>query len=131
MIQGWPYILAALFAVLAYKVSDSLPDEYDNDQYISEKYENFSVISESDRSLKIFMGLLGSLSGDSKQPVTLHIDNEDQADEVSGLLSEIDTDAYEDKASREADEQQLMLDPHVYNIGSNTPIKDEDLMYHI
>ena len=131
LLQGWPYMLAAIFAVFAYKVSDSLPDECsDDDRYISEKYANFSVTSESDRSLKLFMGLLGSLAGESQKPITLKFEDNGQEDEVSGLLSEIDTNTHDNKDGCEAD-VRLMLDPHVYNMGIKTPVNEESLMYHI
>ena len=114
-----------MFAVLAYNVSEDLPNDDDED-YISEKYATYSVNSEGDKSLKVFMGLLGSLAGDEpKKPVTLNIPDEDDDELNSLLISDIETDP------EDSSRINRIKVGATYNIGSKTPVKDDKLMYHI
>jgi MFS transporter, DHA1 family, tetracycline resistance protein len=69
-LPGWPYILASMLVVAAYKRTSSLPDENDED-YLSEKYEQWpwskrgksalSEIAMTDKSDNELTGLLSEI----------------------------------------------------------------------
>ena len=113
--------------MFAYRVSADLPEDND-ESYLSEKYPFKGLNAESDRSLQVFMGLLGSLAGKEEEnaPITLH-EKSDQEEEMDGLLSEIDTD-WEDEHNKRIEKN---FSDHIYNFGSKTPVKGDNIMYHI
>jgi len=90
-LPGWPYLLASLFALAAYKRAYNLPDDDDDDDdYISERYYDRDGESSS------FMENLSKIvSGNSKNaPVSalseIEVHNSKCDDEYLGLLSEVD-----------------------------------------
>ena len=88
-LPGWPYLIAAGFSLLAFRQTDYLPDENDND-YLSEKY-NWNV--HRDRIRKKYMKwLIGDPQNESKS-ITLENDQSESDEEFVGLLSELDTDS--------------------------------------
>ena len=85
--QGWPYLLAALFAFMAHQVSNDLPDE--DESYINEKFSGAASLSRREGRMHNFMGRLGSLAGVRRKEVSLN-DNDESEEELAGLLSDID-----------------------------------------
>lgn len=79
--------MAALFSIVAYQVSNDLPDE--DESYINEKFSGAASLSRREGRMHNFMGRLGSLAGTRRKEVTLYENNEAD-DEVAGLLSDID-----------------------------------------
>lgn len=93
-LPGWPYLLASLFALLAYKRASNLPDDDDDDDdYISERY--YDRDGESLKSSSLMESLSKIVSGKSKNaPFSalseIEVHNSKSDDEYLGLLSEVD-----------------------------------------
>ena len=105
ILPGWPYLIASILALLAYKRSANLPDEEDED-YVSEKY--FTLKSKKQNRSSIGSKRYGDESDgfllnfitkfvpevDLKKPSALsEIELEEiqsKEDEYVGLLSEVD-----------------------------------------
>lgn len=89
-LPGWPYLIASIFAMMAYKRSSKLPCE-NNEEYISEKYRsNDSLHRQSDlRTLSLTQIEL----------------EEERESEITGLLSDIDEiDEYNFPVNNASDE---------------------------
>ena len=106
-LPGWPYLIAALFSLLAYRQTDHLPDEDDED-YLSEKY-NWSAntqrikrkyddvgkaVDKKSLNLLDWLGGASKNSHDESKSIMMRAMNQgdDRDDELLGLLSEVDED---------------------------------------
>lgn len=93
-LPGWPYLLASVFALAAYKRASNLPDgDDDDDDYISERY--YDRDGESLNSPSLLENLSKIVSGKSKKaPFSalseIEVLNSKYDDDYLGLLSEVD-----------------------------------------
>ena len=94
-LPGWPYLLASVLVILAYKAADDLPDP-DDDEYIHE-LDRGRFNKQQKREGGIVLQVLGSGKKANAG------DDEDD-DEYGNLLSEIDT-------SSEGDEGEHFITP--------------------
>ena len=95
-LPGWPYLLASLFALAAYKRGARLPEE-DDEEYLSERYmHKASKVDRTDPPDNLifqFMNKMASTQPKKKNPSALgelELEIASRKDEYVGLLSELD-----------------------------------------
>jgi DHA1 family tetracycline resistance protein-like MFS transporter len=104
-LPGWPYFLASLFAIAAYRRSAQLPDEND-EEYLSERYvvmpksrkmitgKGTGRMVESKRSSSIISSFMDNLWKSRKESVSqlseIELEQSSLNDEYAGLLSEVE-----------------------------------------
>ena len=125
-LPGWPYLVAAIFAVLAYRRVKLLPDQDDDDDmegwYINEKYSG--ARSKRRREGKVH-GLMKWFGGGSSSPNRLHgrggsvnsrgvqailsnTNEEEEEEELCALLNASDTYGDEEGVEMQQQRQQFI-----------------------
>lgn len=101
MLPGWPYLVASIFALIAYNRSANLPNEDDED-YISEKYtvtksvpnrRSGTIMKASDRFLVQFVSRFAPENDQKRHSALSELqmnEFERSEDEYIGLLSEVE-----------------------------------------